>query len=368
MKIGIDASRALIKKRTGTEEYSYRFIKSLTLLDTSKFQIFLYVRNYEKTKLKFPENFSVKKINKNRLWTQIGLSKEMKKNPIDVLFIGAHSVPFIHPENTVVTIHGLEYKYCPENYSLRERIILEFNTLISVKWSKKIIVPSESTRKDLIKLYKVSPEKIKVIYHGIDVMNQESLQFGGQARIKNHGKKSFNILFIGRLEKRKNLVNLIKAFELFKKRHTSHVTRHTLTIVGKKGFGFKEIRLAINQSPYKDDIILKDYVSEEEKEELYQKAGLFVMVSLYEGFGLPILEAMSHGVPVICSNVSSLPEVAGKAGLLVDPDNIEEIAEAFRKIICKEDLKNDMIKKGFENVKRFNWEKCVRETMDVLLH
>ena len=362
MKIGIDASRALIKKRTGTEEYSYRFIKSLTLLDTSKFQIFLYVRNYEKTKLKFPENFSVKKINKNRLWTQIGLSKEMKKNPIDVLFIGAHSVPFIHPENTVVTIHGLEYKYCPENYSLRERIMLEFNTLISVKWSKRIIVPSESTKRDLIRFYKVDSEKIRVIYHGVSSIKYPVLS------IKHNNRKSFDILFIGRLEKRKNLVNLIKAFELFKTRYTLHVTRYMLTIVGKEGFGFKEIKSMINQSLYKDDIIIKHYVSEEEKKELYQKAGLFVMISFYEGFGLPILEAISCGVPVICSNVSSLPEIAGEAGLLVDPNDIKQIAEAFEKIICKEDLKNDMIKKGFENVKRFNWEKCVRETMDVLLH
>ena len=361
MKIGIDASRALIEKRTGTEEYSYRFIKNLTLLDTSSHQIFLYVRNCEKTKLKFPENFFVKKIKKNKLWTQIGLSKEMKKNPVDVLFIPAYSVPFIHSKNTVVTIHGLEYKYCPESYSLKERIILEFNTLISVKWSKKIIAPSESTKRDLIKFYKVSPEKIKVIYHGTDVMNQE-------LRIKNHGKRSFNILFIGRLEKRKNLANLIKAFELFKKRCTLHVARCTLTIVGKEGFGFGEIKSVIQRSPYKNDIIIKDYVSEAEKEELYQKADLFAMVSFYEGFGLPILEAMSHGVPVICSNVSSLPEIAGKAGLLVDPNDIEEIAESFEKIICDQDLKDDMIKKGFENVKRFSWEKCVKETIDILLN
>ena len=361
MKIGIDASRALIEKRTGTEEYSYRFIKDLTLLDTSSHQIFLYVRNCEKTKLKFPENFFIKKIKKNKLWTQIGLSKEMKKNPVDVLFIPAYSVPFIHSKNTVVTIHGLEYKYCPESYSLKERIILEFNTLISVKWSKKIIAPSESTKRDLIKFYRVSPEKIKVIYHGTDVMNQES-------RIKNHGKRSFNILFIGRLEKRKNLVNLIKAFELFKKRYTLHVTRYTLTIVGKEGFGSEEIKLAIQQSSCKNDIIIKGYVSEAEKEELYQNAGLFVLISFYEGFGLPILEAMSHGVPVICSNVSSLPEIAGKAGLLVDPNDIEEIAESFERIICKEDLKDDMIKKGFENVKRFSWEKCAKETIDILLN
>ena len=118
---------------------------------------------------------------------------------------------------------------------------------------------------------------------------------------------------------------------------------------------------------YKKDIILKDYISEKEKDELYKNADLFVLPSFYEGFGLPILEAMSYGVPVVCSNNSSLPEVTGDAGLFFDPNNIQEIAEAINKIFNDDDLRNKMIEKGFENVERFSWEKCVRETVGVLL-
>src|SRR5680860_116029 len=365
MKIGIDASRAFIEKKTGTEEYSYRLIKNLTLLDTSGHQIFLYIRNKDKIDFNLPENFFGKKIKKNRLWTQFGLSKEMKKNPVDVLFVPSHSVPFIHPSKTVATVHGLEYKHHPESYFWKERIKLEFNTLISVKWAKKIIVPSESTKRDVMKFYKIDADKIKVVYHGVESTKYQVLS------IKQQDKKYFTFLYIGRLEKRKNLVNLIKAFELFRKRHyimSSAKKGYKLILAGKEGFGFEEINSAIQQSPYKDDIIVKSYVPESEKEELYQKASVFVLISLYEGFGLPILEAMSHGVPVICSNVSSIPEIAGEAGLLVNPIDIEEIAIEFEKIICNQDLKNDMIEKGYENVKKFSWEKCAKETLDVLLN
>ncbi len=362
MKIGIDASRAFVEERTGTEEYSYRLIKNLTILDTSSHQIFLYVKNCKEIKLKLPKNFLIKEIKRNKLWTQFGLSKEMRKDQTDVLFVPAHCIPFVHPKNTVVTIHGFEFKYYPESYSLKERMMLEFNTLLAVKWSKKIIVPSENTKRDLMKFYKVSSERVKVIYHGVSSTKYPVLN------IKHQDKDDFNILFIGRLEKRKNLTNLIKAFNRLKDNKSINNKNCKLILVGKEGFGSEEIKSVINKSSYKKDIILKGYVSEAEKTELYQNASLFVLISFYEGFGLPILEAMSHGVPVMCSDVSSVPEIAGDAGLLVNPKDVEKIAEGFEKIICNQDLKNDMIEKGYKNVKNFSWEKCARETMDILLN
>ena len=365
MNIGIDASRAFIKKRTGTEEYSYQFIKNLTKIDMSSCQIFLYVKNNSKIDLDLPKNFIVKKICYNKLWTQIGLSLEMKKNIVDVLFVPSHTIPIIHPKNTVVTIHGLEFKYYPKSYSLKERFFLELNTFIAVKWSSKIIVPSESTKKDLIKFYGVEFDKVKMVYHGTNAMNQE-------LGIRNHGKESFNVLFIGRLEKRKNLVNLIRAFEVLNSEFNPPAggqnSKFKLILAGKPGFGFEEIKKAIQESPYKNDIVLKGYVSEKEKEELYQDANVFILPSFYEGFGLPILEAISYGVPVVCSNTSSLPEVAGDAALLIDPNNIQEIAEAMSKVFNNNNLRNKMIEKGLENVEKFSWEKCAKETMDILLN
>ncbi|MEA2097796.1 MAG: glycosyltransferase family 1 protein [Patescibacteria group bacterium] len=362
MKIGIDASRAFIEKRTGTEEYSYQFIKNLAKIDISSHQIFLYIKNNSKIDFDLPKNFIVQKICYNKLWTQIGLSKEIKKNPIDILFVPSHTIPIIHPKKTVATIHGLEFKYCPKCYYTRERLFLELNTLLSVKWSSKIISPSESTKKDLIKYYDINPEKIKVVYHGVSSIKYPVLS------IKHRNKESFNILFIGRLEKRKNLVNLVKAFEIFKKRYKIQDTRYKLILVGKEGFGFNEIKKAIQRSSYKNNIVLKSYISEKEKNKLYQNADVFVLPSFYEGFGLPVLEAMSHGIPVICSKTSSLSEIAENAALLVDPNNPKKIAEAINKIFSDNDLRKKMIESGFENVKKFNWEKCARETLFTLLN
>ncbi|MCK4892199.1 MAG: glycosyltransferase family 4 protein [Candidatus Pacebacteria bacterium] len=360
MNIGIDASRAFIKKRTGTEEYSYQLIKNLTKVDTSSHQVFLYVKKKSKINFNLPKNFIAIKICYNKLWTQIGLSLEIKKNTVDVLFIPSHTIPIIHPKKTIVTIHGLEFKYYPTSYSFKEKLFLELNTFIAVKWSNKIIVPSESTKKDLIKFYKVDSDKIKVVYHGVSSIKYPVLS------IKHNNQYSFNILFIGRLEKRKNLVNLIKAFDIFKKRYEIRDTKSKLILVGKKGFGFDEIKKTIQESPYRKDIILKDYVSEDEKNKLYKKADLFILPSLYEGFGLPILEAMSYGVPVVCSNSSSLLEVADEVALLINPNNIQEIANAMDKIFTDDNFREKMIERGLENVKRFSWKKCVRETINIL--
>ena len=380
MNIGIDASRAFVKERTGTEEYSYQLIKNLAMMDLKDHQIFLYARKNSVIDFDLPGNFKLKIISPNKFWTQIGLASEMMKNKPDVLFIPSYAVPQIHPTKTVVTIHGLEYKYFSECYSLKERSLLEFNTRFSLKLASKIIVPSESTKKDLIKFYKVKEGKISVVYHGVNSIKYSVLSI-------KQDKKSFNVLFIGRLEKRKNIVNLIKAFEIFKKdfknplnplfqkgtlappflKGAGEIFNIKLTLAGKAGFGFQEIKKAIQESLYKKDIILKNYISESEKDEFYKKADLFILPSFYEGFGLPVLEAMSYGIPVICSNNSSLMEIAGDSALLVDPNDVEEIAKAMSKVF-DDDLRNKMIEKGFENVKKFSWGKCAKETMEVLLN
>ncbi|MCK5122668.1 MAG: glycosyltransferase, partial [Candidatus Pacebacteria bacterium] len=223
MNIGIDASRAFEKEKTGIEEYSYQLIKNLAMMDLKSHQIFLYARKNLVIDFDLPSNFKLKIISPNKFWTQIGLASEMMKNKPDVLFVPAYAVPQVHPSKTVVTIHGLEYKYFPECYSLKERMILEINTKLSIKLASKIIVPSENTKKDLIKFYGVEEGKINVVYHGVNsnwskgfspkVKQNNLVQIRAEALTP---KIEFNVLFLGRLEKRKNIVNLVKAFELFK--------------------------------------------------------------------------------------------------------------------------------------------------------
>ena len=162
MIIGIDASRAFLKDRTGIEEYSYQVIRHLTH-EIENDQVVLYIRKNQKVDFGIPKTWKIKTIHFYYLWTQIGLSLEMFFHPVEVLFIPAHTVPCIHPANTIVTVHGLEYEFCSEAYSFLEIIYMRCSIKNSCRWAKTIIAVSENTKKDLIKLYKAPEEKIKVI-------------------------------------------------------------------------------------------------------------------------------------------------------------------------------------------------------------
>ncbi len=360
MKIGIDASRAFIKRRTGIEEYSYQIIKHLRdKLDGH--QVILYVRKNQKVDFDLPENWKIKVIKWPRLWTQVGLSLEMLFHPANVLCVPAHTVPIIHPRNTVVVIHGLEYEIVPQAYSFWERIYMRFSIKNSCRWAKNIIAVSKNTREDLMNLYKVPGEKVAVVYEGYE----ENFKL----EISNFKKKSNDpipkpyLLFIGRLEERKNIIGIAQAFEVLKEKYK---IPHKLVLAGRPGYGYEKIRAEIAGSPIKDEIIFPGFVKDEEKFSLIQNADVFLFPTFYEGFGIPVLEAQSLGVPVVVSNVSSLPEVANGSAVLVDPNEPGFIAERTYALIGDKELRDDIIKRGYENVKRFSWEKCAEEMAGIL--
>ncbi len=334
MNIGINAIAAFKQPRTGVEEYTYQLIKHLTMLKQAKKHRFI-LYSHKKLKWPFP------------MWTQIRLAAEMALNKPDVLFIPVHVLPLIHPKNSVVTIHGLEYEYCPKTYPYNHLKYLRWSTKYTLKHARKIIAVSENTKKDLIELYKGNPDKIEVVYHGFKHVRP----LGSNINMDPY------ILFIGRIEIRKNIHGLIKAFELLKKRYK---VPHKLVLAGPIP------RSGIFDTK-RSDLKFLGYVSEQEKLQLFQNAEMFILPSFYEGFGMPILEAQSSGCPVITSNISSMPEVAGQGALLINPKNIEEIAEMMYKIISDSQLKKDLIEKGYENIKRFSWQKCAQETLNVLL-
>ncbi|KKP98180.1 MAG: Glycosyl transferase group 1 [Candidatus Moranbacteria bacterium GW2011_GWE1_36_7] len=410
MKIGIDGSRAFIENRTGIEEYSYQVIKNLR--DKLKdHQVVLYVKktyNLQLTTyngvvkindLELPKSWRIKVIKFPRFWTQLGLSLEMLLHPVDVLFVPAHTVPVVHSKNTVVVIHGLEYEFCKKSYSWWDRVYMRGTIKKSCQWAKTIISVSENTKLDLVRLYNVKEDKVRVIYEGYDnfqfpISNFESNQNEKISKIKTleiYSKfkiqNSKFLLFIGRIEERKNISNIIKAFEILKEKYN---ISHKLVLAGKPGHGYENIKLQITNSKYKEDIAELGFISEEEKWELLKKADVFVFPTLYEGFGIPVLEAQSVGCAVVASDNSSVPEIvhskhllspgegapiaigADEGGeqysaLLVNPQDPQDIAENIFKLISDESLKNAIIQKGLENVKRFSWDKCAREIAEVLL-
>src|SRR3989344_4286218 len=360
MYIGIDASRAFLKKRTGIEENAYQTIKHLRSVIPETDTVVLYVRKrlavrdgrlmiaLPEIDFALPEHWSVRGIWAPRFWTKIRLSLEMLFHRPDVLFVPAHTVPLIHPARTVVTIHGLEYEFCPEAYSFWARLYMRVSIRFSCRAAQMVICVSENTKRDVMRLYGVAEKKIRVVYEGFDrIRNQES-------GIRNAEQKPY-LLFIGRLEERKNIVRMIAAFEMLKEKHR---IPHTLVLVGKFGYGRKRIEEKIAASKYRADILLPGYVTEEEKLEWLAGADAVLFTTLYEGFGIPVLEAQSVSVPVVASNTSSLPEVAGEGAAYADPESATSIATALRTVLRDQGIRDDIISKGLKNVDRFSWERC----------
>lgn len=370
MVIGIDASRAFLKRRTGIEEYAYQVISHLRHSLPSDVRVILYVRKkiglvdgrivLQEPIIDFPlpEHWRVRALWAPRFWTQAALSLEMFFHAPDVLFVPAHTVPIIHPRKTVVAIHGLEYEFCQEAYSRWERIYMHFSIMYSCKVASTVISVSENTKRDVMKLYQVAVDKIRVVYEGYESKVKISPP---KADRPWDGKP--HLLFIGRLETRKNIVRILEAFEILKEKYQ---IPHRLVLAGKPGYSYEKIRLKMEESRYKNEVHEVGYVTEEEKWELLKNADVFLFPTLYEGFGIPVLEAQSVGVPVVTSNTSSLPEVAGEGAIFVDPTRPEQIALGVKQLLSDETLRSGIIEKAAHNVNRYSWASCAQNIARIL--
>jgi glycosyltransferase involved in cell wall biosynthesis len=255
----------------------------------------------------------------------------------------------------MLTIHDLFPLINPE-LSLEGQSSLFENIKPNLDKIDRIIAVSQSTKNDIMKYLDVHEDKITMIYEGVD---EKYKPVEDCSKIKKkYGVDKF-ILFVGTLEPRKNIPNLIKAFAKL------NSTEYKLVITGKKGWKYKSIFNTAESLKITDKTVFTGYVPEDDLPALYSAADLFVYPSLYEGFGIPPLEAMACGTPVITSNRSSLPEVAGNAALLVDPEDTDELAEAMMKVIGDSCLRDVMTKRGFEQAKKFSWDQCVRKTIRV---
>lgn len=368
MRIGIDASRAFLKQRTGIEEYSYQVIKHLRT-ELSDELVTLYVQKklifsggwfswmFPVIDFEIPKTWEVKGLWAPRFWTQVRLSLEMFFSRPNVLFVPAHTVPMIHPRRTIVTVHGLEYEYSPESYSFFARWYMRLSIRYSVRMAERIIAVSENTKRDLTRLYHVSEKKISVIHEGFSGVSAAMSQTDEPI-----GQPFF--FFIGRLETRKNVVRIIEAFEIFK---TKTGLPYRLVLAGKPGYGYEKIEEKIQTSRLKTEISLVGYVSELERWQYMRSAAAFLFPSLYEGFGLPVIEAQSVGVPVITTNTSSLPEIAGEGAVYVDPMKPEHLAEAMETLVRDPEKRADIIGKATRNASRFSWVACAREVVGLLM-
>jgi len=362
MRIGIDASRAFLKQRTGIEEYAYQIIKNLRgpLKDD---EVILYTSRWGRRKVDFrlPKAWKVKEIPFGRFWTQVGLSIEMLLRPVDVLFVPAHTVPIIHPKNTVVTVHGLEYEHNPESYSLYSLYFHKFFVRMSCRWAKRIIAVSWNTKKDLKKYYRASKSKIAVIYNGFDRPKKGMLE--RRSKIFDKIDSASYVLFVGRLENRKNIIGIARAFDRLR---AEHGYEGKLVLVGKPGYGHWDFEKELKQLDCRHYVVSLGFVSQKDKWQLLEKAYIFMFPSLSAGFGFPILEAQTMGTPVITSKMGPMDEVAGNDDILANPKKPKEIADLAGKLIGNKIFRKKVVQKGRENTKRFSWEKCGKEVAEVL--
>ncbi len=373
MLIGIDASRANKSEKTGTEWYSYHLIQELKKIADLKDRFILYSREKLRGDLgKLSENWQSKILSwrPKKFWTQIRLSWEMRRRPPEVLFVPAHTLPFIHPQKTVTTCHDVAFLRLPQVYDWPALKYHELALKFALRHATKIITVSEFTKSEILEFFKISPERIAVVPNGYDSSRYKIID--DKEAIKKVLEKCKisqpYILYVGRLELKKNTPGLLEAFKILKKNLKSSAENSQLKLVlaGQPGFGFEKVAKAIVDNDLHDQIIMPGWVEPDDLPYLMNGANAFVFPSFYEGFGIPILEAMASGTPVVCSGIPALREVAGEAAYFVDPYEPKNIAEGIERVLGDEHLREDLRIRGLAKAQDFSWDRCARETWKVL--
>lgn len=362
MRIGIDA-RLVFYQQAGIGQYIIRLINALAAVDqTDEFHIFQSRR--DETRLVEAPNF-----HRHILWTpshhrfeRLAISAEVLPHPLDVF----HSPDFIPPRKTraasVITVHDLAFLLYPR-----------FLTTASARYygqvdpasrsASHIIAVSQSTKRDVTRLLGVPNEKVTVIYEAAHPLFRPVDKSLAKAHVKaKYGIEGDFILFVSTLEPRKNLPTLLAAYHRL---ITSYKNQTELVIAGHKGWLTQEVDQTIDKYHLRERVCFLGSVDNESLASLYNAARVFALPSFYEGFGLPPLEAMACGTPVIVSNTSSLPEVVGDAGVLVDPNDVEAWSAALARVLSDPELHAEMSEKGKRRASLFSWERAARDTLSV---
>ena len=351
MRIGIDA-RLVYYSQAGITQYTLRLIQGLAEIERENEFIILQSR---KDKHIIVDQPNFKRVS---LWTpshhrleQVALRLEISRLGLDVLHSPDFIPPFRRNCKSIITIHDLAFLLYP-HFLTKESARYYGQIDQAVKRTDHIIAVSESTRQDIIRLLGVPEHKITVIYESANpiyrpVNDQEALE---QTKRKHHITGDF-ILFVSTIEPRKNLPTLLKAYRQLLDSYKDNVR---LAVVGRRGWLSEEVFALLEELKLTNDVLFLGRVSVEDLLHLYNAAQLLVQPSFYEGFGLPPLEAMACGTPVVVSNVSSLPEVVGDAALLVDPDDVSELAVAIWRVLTDEALRADLIAKGLKRAQCFS--------------
>jgi len=382
MRIGIDARTILNPEKgeaIGVGHYTFQLIRHLLDIDKeNEYVLFFDFRVREKdvkkftrdnVKIKFYPFSDYKKYLPGAYSELLGTATLQKEN-LDILHSTSplSRIPVSYRGKCVVTFNEMAIYQCPQCFPAVKSAKDKATFNLMAKKADKIIAVSKSVGMDLQKFLGVSAQKIDVVYSGLDKRffeNQDSESKKILGKFEISGKY---ILFLGTLEPAKNITRLLQAFAKFKedyKKANGDKFEYQLVLAGKRGWLSQEYLQEIKDLGLQKDIVFTGYVIGDELVPLFKNAEFFIMPSLYEGFGMTILEAFATHTPAIVSNVASVPEIAGDAAYFVNPVSVEEIAEAMMKFATDENFKNSFVANGLEQAKKFDWEKCARETLAI---
>jgi glycosyltransferase involved in cell wall biosynthesis len=366
IRVAIDA-HSVGTKLGGNESYAVNLIEALAQIDSTNNYTIYVTTNEARDRFsnRWP-NFKVRSTLPHTPLIRIPLtlSAELRKHPVDVLHVQFTAPPFC-PCPFVVSIHDLSFEHLPQTFKRRSRTQLRLTVRHSARRAARILSLSEHTRGDIMETYGIHPDRIEAIPpaapdHFCRVTDTRELQ-----RIRHtYGIDGNYILSVGSIQPRKNLARLVKAYAQLRG-HCSADKLPKLVLVGKCAWLYDETLRALDQAGVKDSVVLTGYVPESDLPALYSSALCFVYPSYFEGFGLPPLEAMKCGAPVIVGNRTSLPEVVGDAGLTVDPFDVDAIAAAMRRLMSEPALRAELSKKGQERASSFTWRETARQTLQI---
>lgn len=364
MNIGIDGYEANIENRVGIGRYAHEILRHLYPL-MGKHNVIVYLPTSPKKDLP-PEtpNWRYKVVGPSKLWTFIGLPLAMRKDNLSVFFSPTHYIPRFTSVPRIMSVMDLSYLKFPMLFKPKDLFQLRRWTAYSVAHAAKIFTISRASKNDIIKEYHVPEDRVIVTYPGF-TMKKPTPPKADQPRAERN-----YILSVGTIQPRKNYTRLIEAFSLFLKENKQKFSDLKLIIIGKKGWLYEDIFVAPKKFGVATAVNFLDFVPDSDMPAYYKNALCFALPSLYEGFGLPVVEAMAYKCPVVVSNVSSLPEIAGKAAVYVDPNDVQSIKNGLLTAVRQRNLIQGRarVNAGLAQVKKFTWEKAAKETLEVLEH
>ncbi len=359
MKIGIDVSITNINQ-AGTATYAHNLVNALREAEAEdKFHLFAIKQTYDMVKQKTLQD-RIDTLYRDIVWAHGILPWQARQAKIDLLHIPANVTPIFSPCPTIITIHDMiAYKF-PHYVTPWFRNYFRAALPLTAKKASIILTNSAHSKRDIIEILGVSPNKVVVTYLAASPDFQCLSKNKVKETIRKYNLSNF-ILTVSTLEPRKNMKGLLQAFALLREKGFPHQLIH----VGPKGWYFNDILAQVPQLGLQDSVRFLGHIPRDDLVALYNAASVFVYPSFYEGFGLPVLEAMACGCPVVTSKCSSLPEIVEQAGIMVDPYDVNQLAEAIQNVLEDLSLAQALCQRGLSRSNAFTWQRCAHQTLDV---